>query len=621
MKKILTLLLIVVYSLGLGTLTFAADEDGEGAQFLTMSTSGITSNSATLIYTTTAPTVSSSVYGLTGSYGTTGPSTVMGTSHSATFTNLSPSTKYYYRVALTSGEISTGSFTTIASAVEEDKDNNPQFLSVNTSGITSSSVTLLFTTTASTVSSSVYGLTTSYGSTGPTTAMGTSHSSVFTNLSPGTIYYYKITLTGGEISTGSFTTAVVAGDSNAPYITSVVANPNTTSAVVSLTANEPATMKISSGLTNAYGTVSATNPLSSTGTFTLNGLAVDTVYYYKITMTDAAGNVSESASSFKTLGAPVVGSVTIPSVYSLNPTSLTTTGVTLNATLVSANNGAIINRGFEWGLTTAYGGIITVDGSIAAGTTFSQTISGLSPNTTYRYRAFATNSAGKGASVSGTFTTPLAPVTSTPSTSVTNVTTTSSGSGYTSSTNSGSSATKNTGTVQFTRDLSMGMKNDTVKALQVYLNNNGFKIAASGAGSPGLETTYFGPATRIALMNFQRANGISPASGFFGPLTRSKISGGVSTNTSSVTTAPLVLGNNNLGVKALRTILRTKGYFAAYGSAGVPASAAAETTYFGIETQNALKKFQCDKNVVCTGTPDTTGWGKVGPKTRAALGW
>jgi hypothetical protein len=52
----------------------------------------------------------------------------------------------------------------------------------------------------------------------------------------------------------------------------------------------------------------------------------------------------------------------------------------------------------------------------------------------------------------------------------------------------------------------------------------------------------------------------------------------------------------------------------------VPASAAAETSSFGATTEAALRKFQCDKSVVCTGTAATTGWGAVGQKTKAMLG-
>lgn len=73
---------------------------------------------------------------------------------------------------------------------------------------------------------------------------------------------------------------------------------------------------------------------------------------------------------------------------------------------------------------------------------------------------------------------------------------------------------------QITRTLSIGMIGDDVKLLQQFLNNKGFTITASGAGSPGYETMKFGFATKAALVKFQLENGITPASGIFGPKTR-----------------------------------------------------------------------------------------------------
>ncbi|MDB5225572.1 MAG: hypothetical protein JWL87_524 [Candidatus Adlerbacteria bacterium] len=75
----------------------------------------------------------------------------------------------------------------------------------------------------------------------------------------------------------------------------------------------------------------------------------------------------------------------------------------------------------------------------------------------------------------------------------------------------------------FTRDLFVGSAGGDVKALQVFLNAHGFMIAASGAGSPGHETTTFGGLTKAALAKFQAANGI-PAKGRFGPMTRAAVS-------------------------------------------------------------------------------------------------
>ncbi len=74
----------------------------------------------------------------------------------------------------------------------------------------------------------------------------------------------------------------------------------------------------------------------------------------------------------------------------------------------------------------------------------------------------------------------------------------------------------------FTRDLTMGAKGDDVKCLQQYLNASGNAVAASGVGSAGNETTYFGTLTKNALAKWQAANSVSPAVGYFGPISRAK---------------------------------------------------------------------------------------------------
>ena len=81
-------------------------------------------------------------------------------------------------------------------------------------------------------------------------------------------------------------------------------------------------------------------------------------------------------------------------------------------------------------------------------------------------------------------------------------------------------ALQGTTPASFTRDLKLGSTGADVKALQIYLNAHGFTVAASGPGSSGSETTYFGSATQTALIKFQSARSVFPAAGYFGPLTR-----------------------------------------------------------------------------------------------------
>ena len=67
--------------------------------------------------------------------------------------------------------------------------------------------------------------------------------------------------------------------------------------------------------------------------------------------------------------------------------------------------------------------------------------------------------------------------------------------------------TANTGTnTKFARTLKLGMSGVDVKALQVFLNSQGYVVAKTGAGSPGYETNFYGPATARAVTKLQEAH-------------------------------------------------------------------------------------------------------------------
>lgn len=78
------------------------------------------------------------------------------------------------------------------------------------------------------------------------------------------------------------------------------------------------------------------------------------------------------------------------------------------------------------------------------------------------------------------------------------------------------------GKCSFTRDLTVGVTGDDVKCLQQYLNSTATKVASSGVGSAGNESMFFGPLTRSAVAAWQAANGVSPAAGYFGSISRAK---------------------------------------------------------------------------------------------------
>ena len=87
-------------------------------------------------------------------------------------------------------------------------------------------------------------------------------------------------------------------------------------------------------------------------------------------------------------------------------------------------------------------------------------------------------------------------------------------------------------------------------------------------------------------------------------------------NTQPIFTKPLKLKSEGEEVKNLQIILNSLGFAITKQGPGSPGH---ETTFFGSLTREAVKKFQCQRNIVCQGNERTTGWGMVGPKTRAKL--
>jgi hypothetical protein len=68
----------------------------------------------------------------------------------------------------------------------------------------------------------------------------------------------------------------------------------------------------------------------------------------------------------------------------------------------------------------------------------------------------------------------------------------------------GGSMSSGAGCHTFTQNLKKGATGGEVMWVQQFLNGHGFQVSASGAGSPGNETSYFGPATKLQLSSNSR---------------------------------------------------------------------------------------------------------------------
>ncbi|GAF83601.1 unnamed protein product [marine sediment metagenome] len=76
----------------------------------------------------------------------------------------------------------------------------------------------------------------------------------------------------------------------------------------------------------------------------------------------------------------------------------------------------------------------------------------------------------------------------------------------------------------FYRDLGLNSSGSDVRYLQILLNKDSeTRLDDYGAGSPGNETSYFGPLTKGAVIRFQNKYSLDLNNGFVGPTTRQKL--------------------------------------------------------------------------------------------------
>ena len=88
------------------------------------------------------------------------------------------------------------------------------------------------------------------------------------------------------------------------------------------------------------------------------------------------------------------------------------------------------------------------------------------------------------------------------------------------------STTTSTASYTFTRSLTVGAQGADVTALQNFLIAKGHTIAAGATG-------YFGAQTAAAVAAWQAANGVTPAVGYFGPVSQAKYNASVATTGST----------------------------------------------------------------------------------------
>ena len=221
------------------------------------------------------------------------------------------------------------------------------------------------------------------------------------NLEPDTRYYFCAFATNSEgTSTGDVLEFRTSQELSAPTVSTVAA---TNVAMESATLNGNVSSDGNANITERGFYWSSTDNTpddgdyvvsvsGTTATFneTISGLNPDTRYYFCAFASNSEGTSTGAVLEFRTpqeLSAPTVSTVAA--------TNVAMESATLNGNVSSDGNANITERGFYWSSTnnTPDDGdnVVTISGTTG---TFTETITGLNPDTRYYFCAFATNSEG-----------------------------------------------------------------------------------------------------------------------------------------------------------------------------------------------------------------------------------
>lgn len=307
------------------------------------------------------------------------------------------------------------------------------------SGITTNSATLAGSITANGCSAVTaygveYSLTNGFpngtGTAVPSTNLaGGNFSSNVTGLTPGLTYYYHAYATnGGGTAYGaqqSFTTIALT-----PVIT-VTALASFNNVCINTTGGPNSFTINGTNLTNASITVgpltgfSFSTTAGGTYTATLNltqpgGAYTQQIFvnFSPVAVQSYNGNIPVTGGGAPATSVAAAGSGvnTAPSVTSGTASAITQTNATVAGTIPSAGCSAVSAYGIEYSLTNGFpnGSGTQVASTNLTGANFSSALAGLTPSTTYYYKAYATNTGGTSYGVQLSFSTSAPVLTATP---------------------------------------------------------------------------------------------------------------------------------------------------------------------------------------------------------------
>jgi hypothetical protein len=270
---------------------------------------------------------------------------------------------------------------------------SPVISNVRVLAITDSSAIVAWSTGEEADSLVEYGATSGYGQTVRDGAFVASHAVQLRGLSATTAYHFRVRSADRAQNPPSYSPDLVfitaaTPDTSPPMISDVrVQGITDTAAVVGWTTSEPADSAVPYGKTASYGQRASDPAYVLRHSVVLSGLSPSTLYHLRAESKDTTGNGPAASEdlTFTTLSAPD----TSPPVIS----NVRVRGITDRLAVVSWETDEPADAAVEYGNTSAYGSAAR-DGAFVL--LHELTLSGLSPLTTYHFRASSSDVSGNG---------------------------------------------------------------------------------------------------------------------------------------------------------------------------------------------------------------------------------
>ena len=406
--------------------TYGADTTFTTSAFTPTATtndaSSVTSTGATLNGTVNANNASTTVtfeFGTTESYGTSltaVPSSVTGTSAtsvSSAIAGLTPNTTYHFRVKSvnTAGTTYGADTTFTTSAIAPTAATNAA------SSVSQTGATFNGTVNANNASTTVtfeFGTGESYGNSvlaSPSTVTGTSATSVsaaIAVLAPNTTYHFRVKSVNTAGTTYGADTTFKTGAGFPSVTTNAVSSVTSTGATLNgdVYANGASTeVTFEYGTTTSYGTsvTAVQSPVTGTGTasvsYSLTGLTPNTTYHFRVVGVNTAGARYGTDLTFTTSAVPTV---TTQDVSGISSTTAMGNG---NITALGTPNPTAYGVCWSTSANPTTSDSKVDKGAASSTGAFTANMTGLTANTTYYVRAFATNTEGTSYGTEVSFTT------------------------------------------------------------------------------------------------------------------------------------------------------------------------------------------------------------------------